>query len=363
MTSERFFFSPQPTSETNNKYTTNFYEALSRNVRVSNKGRPLSRSFDILRYTVSSDVMVLNWPEDVFFLRFGLFQLFLSLTSLLLFKAKGGKIIWICHNKDSHFKRYEPIRKLLRKFYIRFSDHIILHSEAAMNHFTRVKHKVHFTNHPVYFKSGIISEISDTETDIDVLIWGNIKPYKGLSEFISNYRKEGASFNITIIGKADKPYFDQLKNSLEGLNINIEDKFLIDKELDRYFQRSKIILLPYLDYDTFSSGALIHSLNSEKVVIGPAIGNFVDLSKWGACMIYNNYKDLFGIIKKLLNDKQYYSIELEKLRKGISQYYIANSWQQFIENLLSLLYKTKNQNVFSNETPGYTNKVYSNISR
>lgn len=343
MRSSRYFFSPQPTPHTINKYIINFYEKLSERVRVVNYNKkPVSASFDIFRYALQSDVMVLNWPEDIMHLRFGILQMFLSIISLLFFRIKGGIIVWICHNKDSHYKRFWLLRKFNRNFFTKLSQYIVVHSEDAVKHFAEAGHKVYFLSHPAYEKVHAQSENRNNDP-IDVLIWGNITPYKGLTEFIESYKKNNALFGVTIIGKANKEYLRQLIEQAAGLNISIKDHFLSDGELAHYFENSKIILLPYLDHDTFSSGALIHSLNSSKLIIGPSVGNFVDLQKYGACLTYNSHDDLFITIGDLLNNKERYQNKLSELQEGINKYYVSNSWDLFIENLLQVITKNNYQ--------------------
>lgn len=343
MRSQSYFFSPQPTLQTANKYIVRFYEKLSERVEVVNFNRkPVSASIDIFRYAFKSDVMILNWPEDVMHLRFGIPQFIITLFSLIIFRIKGGKIVWVCHNKDSHFKRFGPLRKFARIFFTNQSQHIIVHSEDALRYFTKSGRKVSFLNHPVYEKLHLKSESPDPAT-IDVLIWGNITPYKGLTEFIENYKKCNVSFGVTIIGKANKEYFKQLTKQATGLNISIIDHFLSDEELDQYFRKSKIILLPYLDHDTFSSGALIHSLNSLKLVIGPSVGNFIDLKKAGACLTYVDHDDLFKMVNDLLSDYEKYISKLRELQQGIEKYYVSNSWDHFIENLLDIVSEKRHQ--------------------
>jgi glycosyltransferase involved in cell wall biosynthesis len=337
MRSSCYFFSPQPTPQTTNRYIINFYEKLSERVRVVNYNKkPVSASFDIFRYAFQSDVMILNWPEDVLHLRLGILQMFLSLISLVFFRIKGGIIVWICHNKDSHYKRFRLFRKFTRNFFTKLSQYIVVHSEDAIKHFTNAGRKVYFLNHPVYEKVPIKTENQDLDS-IDVLIWGNITPYKGLTEFIESYKKNNVLFGVTIIGKANKEYLKQLTELAAGLNISIKDHFLSDEELSYYFENSKIILLPYLDNDTFSSGALIHSLNSSKLIIGPSVGNFIDLQKSGACLTYDTYNDLFSTINNLLNNKQVYHDKLSELLEGINKYYDSNSWDMFVENLLQIV--------------------------
>lgn len=334
----KYYFSPNPTPLQINKYTVNFFRALSQKVNVINgKRKPVSRSIDILRYSFSSDVMILNWPEDVVHLRFGVLQMFVSFISLIFFKARGGKIVWICHNKNSHIRNYKFLTFLSRRFYSKFSDFIVVHSEDAHSYFNSEKHKVYFLNHPTYEKVHVVSEKGNNNDDIDVLIWGKINPYKGLSQFIENYRKQKATFKVTIIGNAESNYHKKIQDLAKGLNVTIKNEFLSDKELYKYFSRAKIILLPYLSIDTFSSGALIHSLNSGKIIVGPAHGNFLDLRKWQAILTYEDYSDLFSTISNLLCNAQYYNEQLELLNNGIKAYQSANSWDIFIDNLLQIV--------------------------
>ncbi|MEP7230451.1 MAG: glycosyltransferase [Ginsengibacter sp.] len=333
----KYFFNPQPITQRKNEYIDHFYDTLAKKVNLLNYGKKaISRSIDYLRYSIRADVMILNWPEDILHLRFGILQLFSSFIIITFFKIKGGKIVWICHNRESHKKNLKWLRKLTRSFYTKISDVIIVLSKDALDHFSEIKHKVHFLNHPVYLNPGIIKE-DNTEAYIDVLIWGHISPYKGLNEFIEAYKKNNQSFGVKIIGHANKQYLEIIKQKADGLNIDIIDKFLTEKELVHYFNASKIIVLPYQNRDTFSSGALIHSLCSNKIIIGAAVGNFIDLHQYGACLVYEDLKNLFTIIDSLLENQRYYNEELTRLRWGIRDYYDSNSWEYFVDKVLNIV--------------------------
>lgn len=334
-----YLFSPYPTSEKKNEFIDNFFNTLAEKVHVINHGKkPGARSADFLKYMFKADVMILNWPEDILHLRFGLLQLLSSFITLTLYKTRGGKIVWICHNKDSHKKKYKGLRRMARSFFTKISNVIIVLSHDALNYFVKEKGKTYFLNHPVYLNPPLLKEDSNLSM-CDVLIWGRISPYKGLNEFIGAYRERNNSFSVNIIGHADKTYLETITQNSRGLNINIIDEFISNRELENYFKKSKIILLPYADSDTFSSGALVHSLSSNKIVIGPAIGNFLDLNKQEACLVYENFTSLFSTLNLLLNNQVYYDSELARLRKGIVNYYRLNTWGKFIEEIVSIVEK------------------------
>lgn len=348
----KYFFSPQPTAQKKNEFIDYFFNTLAGKVFVNNYGKTVnSRSADYFKYSFNSDVMILNWPEDILHLRFGIAQLIFSYVTLTFFKLKGGKVVWICHNKESHNKNYKFFRNITRSFYTKISDVIIVLSKDALNHFSKVEDKVYFLNHPVYMTPELIKEQNNL-TRFDVLIWGNITPYKGLTEFIEGYRLYNNAFNVKIIGSADKQYLQILKEKALGLNIEIIDKFLSKEELVYYFYNSKIILLPYKDIDTFSSGALVHSLCSNKVVIGPAIGNFKDINEVNACLVYNDFNQLFFLINSLLENQIYYNKELIRLRKGIQDYYSNNTWGDFVKKLISIITKNDRDSLINKHHEG-----------
>ncbi|MEP7251254.1 MAG: glycosyltransferase [Ginsengibacter sp.] len=352
----KYFFSPQPSVEIN-EYIDNFFNSLAIKTIVVNRGKqPSSRSADFIKYMFRADVMILNWPEDILHLRFGVLQLFASLLTLLVFKMKGGKIIWVCHNKDSHNKRYPFLRKITRSFYATFSNEIIVHSGDALNYFIKEKSKTHFLNHPVYTDPPLLLN-DDAEIKTDVLIWGRITPYKGIHEFIGNYKSNTASFSVDIVGSANATYLQTLNKAAASTNVNITNKFLSNTALAEYFNQSKIIVLPYADSDTFSSGALIHSLSSNKIIIGPAIGNFLDLKKAGACIVYENFNELFEKINSLLQDEVHYQTELKRLKKGIADYYKFNTWDNFTEKLLEIIEKNRQPAISDKKLIAATNQL------
>lgn len=335
--SPRYYFTPVPTERKTNEYVNNFVGALSKEVNVVNLNKKVfARSYDFLINSFRSDIMILNWPEDILHLRLGIIQLFASFFVFTLFKIRGKKIIWVCHNKDSHTKKYKGLRILTRKFFTRIADKIIVHSEDALSYFPKQKNKIFFLNHPVYenaksdFPKSLISSI-------DVLIWGKISAYKGLNEFITNYKNLGCSFNVLITGEADKSYVRILQDNAIGTRVVIKDEFISNEQLQKYFNECKIILLPYLSTDTFSSGALIHSINSNKVIIGPRVGNFIDLENEGACIAYGSVEEMLSIINKLLNDHVYYNDCLHSVTRGIATYYEKNSWHNFIIKLIKII--------------------------
>ena len=332
----KYYFSPLPTQVKTNEYVNNFCERLVEKVNLINYGDKLrSRSLDYFVYSLKSDVAILNWPEDVIFLRYGLLQTILTCLTFIIYKIRGKKIIWICHNKKSHKQKREFLSKVMREFFTQVADNIIVHSKDAVNYFKQKEKDIYYLPHPVY-EITKRRPCNKTIGITDVLIWGNISRYKGLLEFLNYYKEGDFTFNVLIIGKADPGYFNELVKISEGTNVRIVDEFISEEDLADYFDCCKIIVLPYLDSDTFSSGALIHSLNSGKIVIGPNVGNFRDLNQLNACLTYSNLKNLFSTINDLLVDNNFYEETVAKTANGAELYYTTNSWPKFVDEIIAI---------------------------
>lgn len=330
-----FYFHPRPDQRTTNTYVLAFYHALQQRVRIVNTGNsPESRSGELMRHVLQTKVLVLNWPEDIIYLRKGFLQALLFNLCTLLVKLRGGKVIWICHNRKTHHKGKALLSRWNRSFFRWAADTIVVHAGEALKLFGDVAHKTVFLPHPRYNRPA--QRTSAGGTGASVLIWGSITPYKGLDGFIEAYKQRSAQFSVLIRGKANAGYFNQLATAAQGTNVKLRNGLLTDADLEQEFANCKIILLPYTESDTFSSGALIHSLNAGKIVIGPRVGNFIDLAAAGACLTYANHDELFVLIDRLLTHEEHYQQCLAKLQEGIEQYYQTHSWEAFVADLLRL---------------------------
>jgi glycosyltransferase involved in cell wall biosynthesis len=334
--SYRIFISPQVDACSANRYINYFFETLSKKAIVVNEGsKKVSRSLDMFKAVFKCDVMILHWAEDVITLRFGYLQALVSIFAVLLFKLKGGRVVWFCHNRASHFKTRQWAGRYLRRFFEHMASNVVVHSTDGLTEM-RYSQKTVYLPHPVYPENHSV-EHDPSMPAIDILIWGNIFPYKGLDTFIDAYKVYDQTASVLIAGKGEAGYVAMLRKRAEGTNILIEDKFLNDEDLAKYFNQTRCIVLPYLPTDTFCSGALIHSLNANKILIGPSLGNFRDLNYIDACLLYTDYEDLFNTLGSLLNDPDLYETQLERSRKGIAAYSETNTWDVFIEDLLQVI--------------------------
>jgi glycosyltransferase involved in cell wall biosynthesis len=223
---------------------------------------------------------------------------------------------------------------------VNHSDYIITHSHEGIEFVHSLngnpkKPPVLYIPHPI--KPNLIK--SNETPKYDLIIWGNIVPYKGIDLFLDYLKKHGLleKYNILIAGKiADSEYEKKLRN-YQSKSISIVNQFIDSKKLKNFIKASNIILFTYREEYVLSSGALTDSVAYGKKVIGPDIGAFRDLKEAGLIYTYKNFSDLTDLIDKLLNQKDpANSATLEKFFK-------ENNWPNYGKTLHNWIVKNNIQ--------------------
>ena len=331
------YFSPQPSDLISNEYISSFNDALKKYFTVVNdhdKFRPAVIKEFFASFKV--DYFILNWPEDIVTKKGGFIQLWLGFLSVHFLKLTGGKLVWICHNKTPRGDRYKGVRLHALNWYVKHADLILTHAKEAVVHLRDMQHckgELIYFPHPPYPEENGGSE-QTRDIDSDILIWGNISPYKGILEFIQEYKKRNCTYTVCIIGKCNNlVYFQQLTDAAIGLPIRLQNSFPSDLQLKMCFEKTRMILLPYKEETIYASGSLIHSLMSEKIIVGPETGNFKDLQELGICFTYSDYDDMFLLFDKYLKDCNLYKTTVSQIKKSICLYRQEYSWNKFAETL------------------------------
>ena len=164
----------------------------------------------------------------------------------------------------------------------------------------------------------------NSNIEYDIIIWGKIWPYKGIHEFLEYISKTDLNKKIKILLAGTiypKDYHEVLKR-YESNQIHFIDRYIPDDELDELVGKSKAILFTYKTDSLLSSAALMDSLvYMNKIIIGPNAGTFADLANENLVYIYNNFDELYELLRNLDELK----IDFEKLRRFIEE----NNWEHF----------------------------------
>ncbi|MDC0584663.1 glycosyltransferase [Bacteroidales bacterium] len=313
-----------------NPYLDNQINAISHYCDVVNRNKKTTKGlFDLFSYHSKTKAFIFNWIEDLPGKRFWQIQLLLLFYVVFLNKIfRNKKIVWVLHNKISHQKDKSFFRKIIFDLMLKNSTQIITHSTEGVRFVAdkckTAKHKTHFIHHPI---DGNV-RTHKQEKKYDLIIWGTVKPYKGVHDFLKALKDQNKQddFKILIAGKfSGEDYLNEVK-SHAGKQVEIIDDFLEFDELESLIDRSKIILFTYSENSVLSSGSLMDSLLSPSLIVGPNIGAFADLAKENIVKTYdslNELPNLLNVYIKESSDKN--MIEARKV------FIKENSWKNFGE--------------------------------
>lgn len=305
----------------------NLIAALSQEYDIVNKQSSLGL-LDLLLRLPKTDIIYLNWIEDIAGKRLAIFQAMLFFLIIFLAKAFQIKIIWFVHNNISHFKKNLWLKKIIVAALAKHADVVIAHSREVTLNIPACK--FHSFDHPLEAYNPLESAHSPA---YDLLIWGTVSAHKGVKEFLKfNYSSpELSAYRILIAGKfQSQAYYESLRKFLLP-NIIIDNKILTEAELEEYFRTSRYVLFTYNSASVLSSAALCKTLSYGKSVIGPARGSFKDLAKKGLIYNYEDFKGLSILLEKLKDQKNI--LDEAKLKKYIQ----ANSWSCFAEFVIETI--------------------------
>lgn len=319
-----------------NSYMTNLRSHLNREFRVINDITEVGL-LDSIRNFYKTDVFYFNWIEDLPTRKFGLLQVLILPFLLLMCKLTNKKIIWFIHNNISHNNQKLFLKRFIIRLMAKFADLIFSHSgEIALD---VPRHKLQIFHHPMEFYRPLPTFGQPT---YDLLIWGSVAPYKGISSFVqyvstNNVLKEQ---KILIAGRFEsQEYFDFVMQN-KPANISVKNKILSEDELVELFSKTKYILFTYSSRSVLSSAALCKSLAFAKEVIAPNIGSFKELGEKGLLYTYDNFDELPVILASLAHN------ETNRIdQAALSNYVVRTDWNSFsaflAEHIYGKLYPTK----------------------
>jgi glycosyltransferase involved in cell wall biosynthesis len=310
-----------------NPYIDKLIETIEENsCVVVNKGKISKYGvFDLLLYMGKVDIYYLNWIENLPDRRFGWIQIILFFFIFLILKLFGKKIIWMMHNKISHSKKGLLLKIVTNYMLVNYSDIVLTHSLDGVkfgNILLKNTKKIEFIHHPI--ENNIQKINNDRTSDIDILIWGSISPYKGVDTFLDYLQKSKISekYKIHIVGKISNKELSEKLNSYSTDKIVIENDFVSTERLEELFSKSKMVLFTYAGYSTLSSGALMDTLAYNNHVIGPNVGAFRDLNEEGLIETFTDFNNLIEKFENGLLDKNLES-------KHLAIFIENNSWKNF----------------------------------
>lgn len=213
-----------------------------------------------------------------------------------------------------------------QKCIIHYSNQVIVHGESAkkelLSKYSNLGGRCQVI--PIgdfsFFTKYHQNHIKETNT---VLYFGRIEDYKGLEYLIRAeplITEEIPDANIIIAGKGN---FEKYRNLIGDANkFEIHNRFIPDEEVPYFFQRAKVIVLPYIEGTQTAIIPIAYAFKRPVVVtkVG-SISEVVDDGKTGFIVPPKDEKALADVIVVILKD--------DKLRKQMGE----NAYKKMKEEL------------------------------
>lgn len=243
---------------------------------------------------------ILELPEVDFFI-------------FMLLKMSGVKIVFTPHDIYSFKNRGN---KFLSMMY-RLSNYIIVHNSAnrdlLINTFKARAKKIKIVVHGNY-NYFVNSKIQRDEARIKIgirrdkkvlLLFGNIRPGKGLETLISAFtllRKSRKDILLLIAGKPVKGY--DLESILKEIKVNdsaesliLRDYFIEDSLIEYYYKSSDVVIIPY--EHIYESGVLRYAFSCGVPTVVSNLKSFLEFAIDGENCLVFKAKDAANLAEKL----------------------------------------------------------------
>jgi beta-1,4-mannosyltransferase len=317
----RIFLYPQTPfghTEGANDYMDRLRALLDQPFRVINKPTRLGL-IDLLRRLPQTDIVYLNWIEDLADKRFGYVQLALLLPLLLICRLCGKQVVWFVHNNVSHSPRHWRAKRYTVLLMKQFAHTVLAHAEEASR--VSAGRAVAVCDHP----APGFTPLPPDEASWDLLIWGSVSPYKGVLEFVRLHaaHPELRGLKVLVAGKFSSAELFEAALAAAHPNLTLRNEMIPERELPRLLAQSRYVLFAYQAASVLGSAALSRTLAFGKTVIGPDCGAFRSLAARGLLYSYRNDEDLIALLSQLQAAPRF--VEEAALR----HYTGENSWSHF----------------------------------
>lgn len=252
-------------------------------------------------------------------------------------KKKGIKVIYLCHNVTDHEENF--IKRQISKLAIRVADGYILHSNEENDKLKKIKPQANILIrvHPIYTHFPKPDKDIKKRGRLEVLYFGLIRPYKGLSVLIDAMGKlNDPQVHLSIVGevwgaKDKEEFIDSIKKS-KNASIDYNFEYVSEGQAAEYFDRADVVVLPYLS--ATGSGVITLAYHYGKPVIATAVGGLRDVvidGKTGWLIKPKSPDELAQTIAGVSRK------DVQKMRPSINNYCQENSWDNMAKEIIKFV--------------------------
>ncbi len=270
---------------------------------------------------------------------------------------KTIKVVFTCHNVFPH-ERF-PLDRFLTKLTLKKGNGFIVHSKSDGQELLSIKEDFLYKFSPLptfntfkkrqLNKADAISELnSNLNADIRLedtvlLFFGLVREYKGLKHLlraIPLLNGQQGNIRLIIAGSFgdDKPeYLNLINESNIADMVLLKDDYIPDNEVDRYFEASDLVVLPY---ESATQSAVVQTaFGFEKPVLVTNVGGLpdvVDHMKTGYVIEPQNPKAIADAIDDFIENQRY-----EEMHQNVINASDRFSWDYMVDSIEELYEEMK----------------------
>ncbi len=215
-----------------------------------------------------------------------------GITSFLNKKLKK-RVLFITENVISH--EANSLDKLLTRWGLKHAGCFLALSESVEKYLqTMFRKKIFRSALPIYdfYKTDAISaretdkaQFGFNDQDIVLLFFGLVRKYKGLDLLLEAFAQVSGKHNnvkLLVVGEFyedPQPYLDLINKLQLNGSVHLENRYVPNEEVDKYFSIADCVVLPYRS--ATQSGILSMAYGFHKPVVVTAVGELPALVEQG----------------------------------------------------------------------------------
>jgi glycosyltransferase involved in cell wall biosynthesis len=308
-------------------------QAMAARFTVVNLGADRKHGmWDSFRKLFRADIFYYNWIENARSVR----QIALFCVFALTLKVLRKKLVWTHHNALPHWGDARFGRTWIWLL-SRLSDVVVIHTRESLPLLGLGGENPRVLS---YFHPPFAQELAperDVRREYDLLIWGAMRPSKGVEEFLAFLKRAGKldTVRVKIVGQfagaSGARTFERWLTEFRGAGIEIENRFVSPAELDELHRKSRFVFFAYTGESVLNSGALMTSLHRGTPIIGPRVGAFQELGQSGLIQLYSRFEDVLALVASRDDTTAIYP------RERIERFLKSHSWDGFSKALAERL--------------------------
>lgn len=296
------------------------------------------------------DAIIIHWPDHFSSQRALPVAIFRTLSLILVLawqRLRGAKIIRVVHDVSALFPQRKWLRSINQKVVGRLVTEFLFLSKSSETAFRKnfpaaSKRASLRLFHPRYASTVSPALSSGTQGPRAKCISyvGDIKPYKGLHNFLAHIGKSPLSVPLNIYGRCEDPaYRAEIAANIEtaqaaGNTISWVDRRPSATAFNEHAAEAGLLLLPYLD--GWNSGMALSALEAGTPILATDLPIFEELKrdighKW-ITTYTSEADDLTGLIERRLS-----SPPDAEGQKALAAYLERLDWGTFSSGLHALL--------------------------